>query len=111
MTKKELQKHSKFLRVFPAVYKKHGCAKTIKSLKKQQVKCLCEIIKNLLLGNIPITNNVLNKLKPYKAKLRSLSKKSVNLKKKQQLLKQTGNGFFLPFMASVLPLVLPYLTK
>jgi hypothetical protein len=106
-----LKRNKHFLKQLPKVYYKYGNCKTCKKISVQQMKCLREIFHNLLLGNIPITRRIYDQLQPFKKQLKTLSKKKSGLKKKRKVLKQVGGGVFPVLFASILPLVLDFITS
>lgn len=79
-----------------------------------EMKCLSEIIRNLLLGNIPVGGKKLEKLKKY-GKILDLfaCRPYVAVKKRKEILSAKGAGaVFLPLLFStVLPLVLEFIAK
>lgn len=70
---------------------------------------LCEIVHNLLKGNIKLGSLQLDRLKRYKSKLRAvhqccnLKTKTINKRKARKLITQTGGA--LPFILPFLPLI------
>lgn len=72
-------------------------AKRLKILKKSK-KCLyyaiSEIARNLVKGNIPISQQRLKKLIQHRNKIRNLAKKTLTLKKRKAITHQIGG--FLP---------------
>lgn len=64
-----------------------------------QIKSICEIILNLLRGNIKLTDEELDKLKKKKKILRQLSKKNQSSKKRKILIQKGG---FLQFLIPAL---------
>jgi len=62
---------------------------------KKLVKAICEMVFNLIYGNLDINSSDFQKLKKYKSYLRKLIKKS-NLKTKKKILVQHGG--FLQFL-------------
>jgi len=62
---------------------------------KKLVNSICEMVFNLINGNLNINNSDFQKLKKYKTSLRKLVKKS-NLASKKKILVQ--NGGFLQFL-------------
>ena len=69
---KSLKNNFKFLQTLPENIKKKKFAKEISCC---QIKCLSEIVRNLLIGNIPIKKENIDKLKPYKNYMYKLGKK------------------------------------
>jgi hypothetical protein len=108
---KVLKRNKRFLKKLPQVYFKYGNCKTCKKISTQQMKCLREIFYNLLLGNIPINRQIFDQLRPFQKQLKTLSKKKSKLKKKRKVLAQIGGGVFPVLFASILPLVLDFITS
>ena len=73
---------------------------------KEQIGSICEIILNLLTGNLPVGEKEKRKLNKHKSTLRELSKKKLSLKKRKQILKQKGG-----FLSVLLPLAVSALTS
>lgn len=76
------------------------CSKQFKALlsnaDKETVRCLCECIQNVLMGNIPLSDSKTKKLKTHRTTLRRIIDKRTRLKEKRKLLSQTGG--FLPLL-------------
>ena len=73
-----------------------------------EIKALCEIILNLLLGNIPIAKCIHQQCKRYRNALRNIVQTKTCLGKKRLLKKQSG-GFFMalaPLLGSLLSTIL-----
>ncbi len=109
---KNLIKNKHFLKSFEKKYKKcKNTSKFVKKLTGGQVGCLCEIIKNLCIGNIPIKSDTVKELKPYKNSFDLLKSKSKSIKFKKKILNQKGSGLFPIFLSSVLPFVIDFIRK
>ena len=72
---------------------------------KDLVCCICDCIKNVLRGNIPVSDEEKQKLKPYRHCLRKLAKKKMTDKKRRQLL-QTGG-----FLDALIPILVTLVGK
>ena len=60
-----------------------------------QINAVSELVLNLLKNNIPVNNNVVQRLKKYKRPLRELGKRKNSVKRRrQQLLQQQGGTFW-----------------
>lgn len=59
-----------------------------------EIKAVCEIILNLLHGNVPITKCVHKQCKRYRTVLRSLADNKTCLAVKKQILKKQSGGFW-----------------
>lgn len=77
-----------------------NCKHAIKNATSDEIKTICECVKNILVGNVPIHPTSVTRLKPYKKQLHTLALKKVPLYKKRQIL-QSGGGFFLPIIATL----------
>jgi hypothetical protein len=106
-----LKQNKHFLRKLPKVFGKYGNCKTCKKITATQMKCLREVFHNLVVGNIPITREIFNKLMPFGSELVALSDKKSKLKKRREVLKQVGDGVFPVLFASILPIVLDFITR
>ena len=81
------------------------CGHLIDSGGDDLIRTLSEICQNLLVGNIPLSQSQLAKLRKSAHTLRLVSKKSTPLKRKRAVLVQEG-GFFLPALIGMaLPLI------
>jgi len=68
------------------------------------VDCVSECAKNVIKGNVPLTNRQMTNLRRKKHDLRSLSKKKTSLRKKRKILQKGG------FLSALLPPVLTVLS-
>ena len=68
---------------------------------KEQIYTLCECILNLLHGNINISEDQFNQLKPYKHTFRKILNNKEKLKSKKKLIVQKGG-----FLEILLPAVI-----
>ena len=58
----------------------------LSTINRQQLKALCEILLNVYAGNIPVTKNILEKLRPYKRNIEILVARDTSFKTKRELL-------------------------
>ena len=72
------------------------------------VECLCEIAENILRGNVRLTQLQKDRLKRNRTGLRELTKKSVTLKKKKDILQK--GGFLGSLLAPITSVVAPLLS-
>jgi len=108
---KNLKRNAKFLATFENNYKKKG-NKFVKDIKCGELKCLSEIIRNLLLGNIPIKQTNVKRLRTCKKDVVAFGKKTTSIAKKRKILQSKGTGIILPVLASVvIPPVLEFIAK
>lgn len=68
------------------------------------IAAISEIALNTLKGNIPLTPYQIRVLKKRRGIIKNLSNKRLPLKKKKQLVKQSG-GFIGPLLSFALPLI------
>ena len=64
----------------------------LKNCDRDLIDCICECCKNILLGNVQLTQTRYNKLRKYKKALRKLSTRKTSVKTRRKLLQQSG-GF------------------
>ena len=76
-----------------------------------EIRAVSECIKNILEGNVPVSNRHLTQMKKYKTLLRSLAKRCYPIKDKKKILKQKGGfiGALLPIAMSALGGMIPKL--
>ena len=72
----------------------------VENATPQLVKTLCECCHNVLKGNVPLTPGQKRRLRRHKVNLRQLTKKSLTVKRRKQIL-QTG-GFLGALLGPVL---------
>lgn len=94
-------KRSDFLNLLAKSKNKARRDKLIDLADKSEVNAVAECIVNALAGNIPIKKRCVSKMKRHRNKLRMISHKQYPLKKKKELIKQTGG-----LLAGILPLAL-----
>ena len=68
-------------------------------------KAICEIVHNILIGNIPLSCYRKKQLVKHKGQLRNLTKSKLSLEKKKQIIQKGG------FLTTILGAVLPLLTE
>ena len=62
---------------------------------KDQINAVSELVLNSIKGNIPVSPQVVRKLRPYKDTLRQLAKRKPSAKARRALLsQQTGGNFW-----------------
>lgn len=87
----------------------HNATKRKKYIKKatpEQVKGLVECVQNTYLGNVPLSEEELNALKPFQEQFEEILSKRRNIQRHRKLLVQQGG--FLPLLAGAL---IPILTE
>jgi hypothetical protein len=73
----------------------------LKHSNKEVIICICEVIDNILRGNVPITTTQKKKLLRYKSELRRMANKQVGIAGKKKILLQKG-GFLPVVLAPIL---------
>jgi hypothetical protein len=102
--KKRLLKYISIIKAFPKMSAKMR-KKLVKDADGGLIKTVSECCLNLQKRKVPLSNDKHKKLSKHKKLIRLLSSKATIGKKKKALL-QTGSGFFLPLLFSVLtPLI------
>jgi hypothetical protein len=86
-----LKKYGSYLRLLKKVSPKVRKALLNKNCKTEFVNCVCECVKNLLKGNVPLTSAQKRQLVRRKRLLRKILLKKTPLKEKRKII-QTG-GF------------------
>lgn len=66
-----------------------------------KINCLCECVKNVAMGAVPVESDQKNKLKRHKGRMRDLINTKTGVKKKRELLIQSG-GFLPLILAPIL---------
>ncbi len=80
--------------------------KLIDLASNDEVKAVCEVISNILNGNIKLASSNIKKLQKYKRILRLLADRKTSAKDRKKTLKQTGG-----FLSVILPAALSLLTS
>ena len=75
--------------------------KLIKAAKPEQIRTLSESAKNLLIGNLPMTDAQKRKLSPFKNQIKYLALKRNSISRKKQMLQRGGGHFLIPALASL----------
>lgn len=83
----------------------------IKLADEQLIRCLCECASNTLKGNVNLTSIEKRKLARHKRILRRIAKKGESWKTKRNVIVQSGGGFLIPLLATILGTVIPSLIK
>ena len=79
--------------------------RSLKTCNKDTIHGICECIRNVIKGNVTLTNCQLNKLKPHKHSLRKLALKKTSLKLRKKILQRGG------FLNVLLPVLVSGLTS
>lgn len=102
-----IKKNHNFLKILSLSDKKLQ-NQIIDKSNKDQIYCLCEIVLNLLKGNINLSNQELKKLGKYKNSFRKLIRKS-NIRQKKKVI-QSG-GFLSVLIPSIISALSPILSE
>lgn len=78
----------------------------IQNVSPTIIKIICEIIYNILQGNVKLDSKTRKQLEKYKRQLRCLVCRKRSLAAKRRILNQKGGAAFLPV---IIARVLPYL--
>lgn len=70
----------------------------IENSNRELILAICEIIFNILQGNVQLNTHVRDKLKRYKKTLRCIACPKQSISSKRRLLIQKGGGAFLPII-------------
>ena len=62
----------------------------VKRCDRQFIDCVSECAKNVLKGNVPLSNAQMSKLRPRRQDLRALSVKKTSLTKKRKIIQKGG---------------------
>ena len=81
----------------------------VEKCDKQFIDCVSECAKNVLKGNVPLTNAQISKLRPRREDLRALSVKKTSLAKKCKIIQK--DGFLSALLAPVLSVLAGLLLK
>jgi len=78
----------------------------------EEIKSICECMLNVYRKNVPLSNDVVDKLRPFRKTIISVgnSPKMSNLKRKR-LLNQHGGAFLPILLSALLPTVLSLIKK
>lgn len=80
--------------------------KLLDAATTNEIKAISECVKNIIEGNVPITESDLKVLKRHKQVLRSIAQRCYSVKRKRALLKQKGG-----FLFSLLPLAITAVSR
>jgi len=81
----------------------------VKKCDRQFIYCVSECSKNILKGNVPLTNAQMSKLRPRRQDLRALSVKKTSLAKNRKIIQK--GGFLSALLASALSILTGLLLK
>lgn len=75
--------------------------KVLDGVKRDTINCICECVKNIASGNIPVSSEEIGKLKKHKRRIEQLVDSRTGIKQKGKLLNQSG-GFLPLILAPIL---------
>ena len=81
----------------------------VEKCDRQVIDCVSECAKNVLNGNVPLTNAQMSKLRPRREDLRALSVKKTSLAKKRNIIQK--GGFLSALLAPALSVLAGLLLK
>ena len=81
----------------------------VKRCNRQFIDCVSECAKNVLKGNVPLSNAQMNKLRSRRQDLRALSVKKTSLTKKRKIIQK--GGFLSALLAPALSVLAGLLLK
>jgi len=82
----------------------------VEKCDRQFIDCVTECAKNVLKGNVPLSNAQMSKLRPRRKDLRALSVKKTSLLAKERRIIQKG-GFLSALLAPALSVLAGLLLK
>ena len=79
----------------------------------EEIRAITEIVKNCLVGNVPLHGDCLSRMKRHRKKLRLISQRRYPVKRKKTLIKQTGGilSALIPLGVSALSSLIGQLAK
>jgi len=96
-----LKKHGDLVKALGKLNKRQF-QEVIRHSKKDFIRCLCEIIHNVVTGNIKLKKQQLEKLRRCRKCLYKLCNKKLPLKQQKEALVQTGHGIFSVLLPSLI---------
>src|SRR3989442_13340907 len=85
-----LKKFTPYLRVLQKSSPKVRKALMKKHCSPEFIKCICECVKNVLVGNVTLSPEHKRRLKRHKRSLRKLTLKKTSLKEKKRIVQSGG---------------------
>ena len=77
----------------------------LKSAKVDIIKFISELLYNVNIGTLPISPEVLNKLRPFKTLIKKICKKKISLKERKKILSKPS------FYSNVISPLIPFLIE
>ena len=87
---KTLKKYTPYLRVLQKSSPKMRQRLTKKNCSPEFIKCICECAKNVLIGNVHLSDQHKRQLKRHRRSLRKLALKRTSLKEKKKIVQSGG---------------------
>ena len=104
----KFKRHMRLLKLLEKNKNRKLCSSILDAVDDGAITCICEIVKNVIHGIVPLSPDNKKKLSKQKSTLRRLALRGTSLKSKRKLMK----GGFLPLLTSLLiPAVMPLLKK
>ena len=100
---RRINKHRPFLELLQSAEKNQQQA-LLKTATNEQIRILSEIVLNILIGNIPLTQKTKNNFSRYKDKLRELSDQTLP----SETLKKKWNKFSVEILETVIKIVFKF---
>lgn len=94
---RRVEKYRKLLVALPSLNKLQ-LKSVVKNSKNDFIQCLCEVVENILRGNIPLTKTQKRNLNRYKNSLRQIGCKRVSIATKKKILTHNQKGGFIQFI-------------
>ena len=76
----------------------------LQSAKTNIIKIIAEILYNVNIGTLPISNELLEKLKPFKTPIKNICKKKLSLKARKKIL--TKANFYSNVVSPLIPILI-----
>ena len=100
---KRIKENADFLKATTSAHPKQ-CKALLETAKHSQLESICEIVLNIVRGNLTLPEVVFSKAKRYKTVLRKLATKCGNKKKRKELIVKYCR-IIQKLLATVLPLL------
>ena len=100
-----VKKNIETVRLLSKLRLKKDRKKLLDTHNSDLVRALCEIIQNVLNGNVKLSPSEIKRLKKYHRDILKIAHKTTSLKKKKQLIIQKGG-----FLATLIPPAIALLT-
>ena len=111
--KENVLKRKEYLNLLATSKNKKRGNSLVNLVTLEEIRAITEIVKNCLVGNVPLHGDCLSKMKRHRKKLRLISQRRYVVKRKKTLLKQTVGilSALIPLGVSALTSLIGQLTK